>query len=374
MIIRLINTENPIDVAKFIDFPFRLYKGNPYWTPPLISDIKFQMNKQKHPFYLHSKADFMIVESEGEVLGRVAVIYNRNYSAHFKRQIASFYYFESTNNPEVGSLLVNGIINWAKEQKCDLILGPKGMVRSAGMGMLIEGFEYLPGMGIPYNPPYYAKYFEDAGFIIETDHISGYLNRSSQFPQRLQEAAEKIRNRGSFWVKTFRNKAEMRKWIPKVDEVHRKAFQDLPWFYPATRDEFQLIAKTMIQIADPRFVKLIMKDDQVVGFILTYVNFNKGLQKAKGRLWPLGWIYILKDKWSSPIADANGIGLLPEYQGMGANILLYAEMEKTLRSARQLQMIELIQVDIRNFRSKSDMQNMGVNWCKRHRTFRLELT
>jgi len=186
------------------------------------------------------------------------------------------------------------------------------------------------------------------------------------------EAAERIKERGNFWVKTFRNKKEMREFIPFVNEVHYKAFHKNPGFYPTTDEEFKMIANTMIQIAEPEYVKLIMKGADVVGFVLGYPNVSHALQKTKGKLLPFGWITILNEKRHTRLGDLNGVGLLPEYQGMGANILLYVELEKTLRQS-PFEKVELVQVDERNFKSKSDMETLGVNWKKRHRLYQYPL-
>ena len=84
----------------------------------------------------------------------------------------------------------------------------------------------------------------------------------------------------------------------------------------------------MIQAADPKLLKLIMKDDEVAGFIISYADISKALQRTKGKLWPLGWIDLLHEKKVSKVVNINGLGLIPKYQGLGSNALLYVELEK----------------------------------------------
>ncbi len=367
-----VDTDRSRDIARFIDFPFDLYKNCPQWVPPLNSELQLVLNRKKHPFYKHSQADFFMVESSGEILGRIAILKNVNYCAHHKEEDAFFYYFESVDDAQVASLLFDAAKDWSRTRGCKFILGPKGFLRSNAFGLLVEGFEYLPALGIAYNYPYYASLVEAQGFYKETDHLSGQMDYSEALNPRIYEVAAKVKARSKFWIKSFNSKAEIRKWIPVVDRVHQEAFQDLAWYFPSTAEEFSLIAKTMIQIADPKLIKLIMSDREVAGFILAYADISKGLQKARGHLLPLGWLYLLLEQKRTKLVNLNGMGFLPRYQGLGGNALLYTELEKTLRQF-QFEKAEFVQVDERNFKSKSDMETIGTHWHKRHRTYRLPL-
>ena len=137
--------------------------------------------------------------------------------------------------------------------------------------------------------------------------------------------------------------------------------------------EFDLLARNFVSIVDPKFVRLIMCKDEIAGFMLAFPDISRAVQKCQGRIWPFGWFFILQEQKRTRILDMNGIGILPEFQGMGSNALLYLELNDTLRRSR-FERLELIQVDERNFRSQSDMETLGAKWYKRHRTFRKILT
>ncbi len=368
MKIRTLDTSKSRDVNAFVAFPFHLYQHSNQWVPALTSEVRLAMNRERHPFYRHSEADFLVVESEKDILGQVAMIHNRNYCAHHKIETAFIYYLDVAEDRQASRLLLHAVIEWARQREITKILGPKGFLRANGLGVLVEGFEYLPAVGIPYNFPYYASFLEDAGFEKETDHYSGYLTQASQLPERLYEVAEKVKTRGNFWIKTFKDKDEMRTWIPKVEEVHNEAFCVHPWFYPSTNAEFELIANNMIQIAQPGLMKLIMKGEEVAGFIIAYPDISEGIQKSHGRMYPFGWVYLLDAIRNSKTVDMNGLGILPKYQGLGSNALLYTEVEKTLRNSR-FERLEIVQVDERNFKSKADMDILGTTWHKLHRSY-----
>ncbi len=373
MIIRKIDTTNRGDVKKFIQFPFHLYKNCAQWVPATTSEMQTVLDRDKHPFYHHSEADFFVAESQGDVLGRIAVLHNRNYSQHHKTPTGFFYYFECVDDFDVAQGLFQAAIDWCRARDLQLFQGPKGFLRSAGLGMLIEGFQYAPAMGIPYNLPYYPAFMDRLGFEKETDYLSGLITKSQQMPEAVNQIAEKVKQRGNFTVRTFQTKSEIIPYIKEVDRLHHEAFQNNPGFYPSTDEEFEMIAKTMIQIADPRLIKLIMKGDEIAGFVISYADISDAIRKTRGEMWPFGWITLLREQKTTPLVNLNGVGFLPKYQGLGANALLYSEVEKTLRAFDQFQTAELVQIDERNFKSKSDMERVGVRWTKLHRIYRMSL-
>ncbi|MBI9043242.1 MAG: GNAT family N-acetyltransferase [Anaerolineaceae bacterium] len=371
MHIRQINTRSKQDVNVFVNFPFTLYEKSEYWVPPIISSVKNEMDKTKHPFYEHSAADFFIVESKNKVLGRIAILHNKNYCDYKNSRRAFVYHFDAVNDEQVSNLLFEKAVEWAKGRGLDHLYGPKGFLRSSGMGVLVKGFDLLPAMGIPYNYPYYEKLYKAAGFEKDLDHFSGFMTPDMHIDPRVFTIAEKVKKKGNYEILEFKNKSELRKWLPQVQEIQHKAFVDNPNYFPSTDNEFALIANSIIQIAKPELLKLILQGDKVVGFIISYPNISKALQKTKGKIWPLGWITILREKNKTQIVDFNGVGILPEYQGMGANALLYAELEKTIRKTN-FKRGEFVQVNEDNFRSSSDWDHMGVTKNKIHRSMILK--
>lgn len=367
-----LDPNNGSDRKKFINFPFFIYQNNPYWVPVFQSEMNLVMSPYRHPFYRHSIADFFIVESEGDVLGRIAVLKNNPYNSFHKSKKAFFYYFETVDDNQVADLLFDSAMDWAKRENLNQLMGPKGFCRSNATGLLIEGFNYLPAMGIPYNHSYYRSLIENVGFIKETDHLSGYLDRSNVLPENVHLAAQKIKYQSKFWILELKNKHDIQKWIPAVEKIHRKAFLSNPNFIPSSPQEFNMMADSIIRITLPGLIKLIMKGNEVVGFIIAYPNVNRAIQRNRGRLLPFGWIETLVEKKKTKLCDLNGVGIIPEYQGLGANLLLYSEVEKSLRKF-PFEQVEIIQVDERNFKSISDMDNMGVNWYKRHRTYTMSI-
>jgi hypothetical protein len=235
-------------------------------------------------------------------------------------------------------------------------------------GMLVEGFEHRAAMTIPYNFPYYDAFVKAAGFKKDTDHLSGYLPGDYQLPERVLRIADKIKQRRGLKVKTFKDKEELRQWVPRVFEVYAIAFANSHTFFPPTEREKQMIAEPIIEVTDPGMVKAVLKGEDLIGFIISYYDLSAALQRCRGRLWPFGWYWLMTERRRTKWAIINGAGLLPEYQGVGANVLLYTELAKTIKDYG-FEFADLVQVNEVNKSSMADMESIGVNWYKRHRAY-----
>lgn len=372
MRIRQLDPGNPADVRQWVEFPFQLYKGNAQWVPSLISDEKEKLDKAKHPYYQHSEADFFVVESDGSTLGRVTALENRNFNSYQQRKAAFFGYIEFVDDPAVSALLLETAETWAAGRGLNEIIGPRGLAGVDG-STLVKGFEHRPALTIPYNYAYYDAHFKAAGYEPYGDYLSGYANlKTHVWPDRVRRISEKVMKRRGFHIKRFRSKQEMKEWVPRAIVTLNEAMSQLHTFYPPTPAEVERVVGALTQIADPRLVKLIMKDDDVAGFVLSYPDISAGLQKAHGRMWPLGWFHLLLDMRRTKWVNVNGLGLLPKYQGLGANAMLYTEMYDTIMSLN-FEHADIVQVNVTNFKSRSDMETLGADWYKQHRHYRKEL-
>ncbi len=358
-------------IRKFVQFPFKRYKDIPQWVPPIVGEEKANL-QGKHPFFQHSEAAFFTAERHGETLGRIAVMENKRANQFRGTKAAFFGFFEAVEQGEVAQGLFETAIDWARQRGLDTILGPRGLIGSDSGGVLVEGFEHRAALGVPYNFPYYDEFIMAAGFKKDTDHLSGYLPGDHLVPERIQRIAEKIKERRGYWIKTFKSKDEMRQWVPRVQTVHREAFEGTHTFYPPTDAEMQAIAGNLIGVADPSLIKLVMKGEDIIGFIFAYHDISEGFRKARGRLWPLGWYHILKERNRNEWVNINGVGLLPAYQGLGANAILYTEIDKSIK-AFGFKHMDIVQVNETNFTSYNDMMALGVQWYKRHRSYVREI-
>jgi hypothetical protein len=373
MRIRKLDTENRQDVLKFIRFPLQLYKGNPYFCPTLESEARFPLQRERHPFYKHSFADFFLAESEGQVLGRIAVVHNTRHNEYRKVRTAFFWNFDVVEEFGVAEKLFEAVFDWARRRERDTILGPRGLTGSDAAGVLVEGFDQRAVMGVPYNHPYYDQFIRDLGFEKLTDHISGYVSARTNLPPRFFEIAGKIEARRGYRVKDFSSKNEMRAWAPRVLAVHEKAFAGTHEWHPDTPEETQLVVDGLLSIADPRLIKLVTRGDDVIGFGFCYPDLSDGLRRSKGRLFPFGWWHLQRAFKHSNWLLANGVGMLPSCQNLGGNALLYTRIWQAVQEMGRFEHVDVVQVNEINFKSRSDMESLGVKWVKKHRSYTRKL-
>jgi hypothetical protein len=372
MEIRLVSPQNKSDQRKFIQFPFDLYKNNSYWVPQMRSDTKYVMDRSVYPFYQHSEADFFIALEKEKVLGRIAAISNKRSNHSNNLNTAFFYFFECVDDTDISNALFQKVFEWAAERGHDQVYGPKGPLQGDGIGLLVKGFDLVPAMGIAYNFPYYDELVKKAGFRKKFDYFSGYIDTEVGLSEKVIRVAEKVKKRSGFWVKEFESKEELLKIAPELRQVYNAAFSGSEGFSPITEDEIMTIANRMLAIADPRLIKLVYKENKIIGFLFSYPNIGRGLKKTNGRLFPFGWFHIMREFKSTQYMDTNGIGILPEYQGLGPTAVIYTELEKTFRDF-DFKYVETVQTREDNIESLGESSHFVMDWTKTHRVYEIDL-
>lgn len=372
--IDLIDTHSKADVNRFIDIPYRLYRDNPQWVPPLRIDAASYLNRDKHPFYEHSDADFFIARRDGRDVGRLAVLENRRYNDYHGCKQAQFYFFDCEEDQEAANALFERAFEWAHKRDLDTIVGPKGFGPLDGYGLLVEGYEHRQMMNMMnYNYAYYCQLVENLGFAKEVDFVSCYVKTSEfRIPERVRRIADRVRARGNLWVKDFKSKKELRAWAPRIGRTYNQSFVNNWEYYPLTDQEIKFVLDNVMLVADPKLIKVIVHDNEVVGFLFAFPDLSAALQRAKGKLFPFGLIDIMLEIKRTDWVALNGMGILAEYQGRGGNALLYSEMEKTLSNYR-FQHADLTQVAESAVQMRHDLENLGGKPYKNHRVYRRAL-
>ena len=253
LIVEKVDTTDKKQVQRFIDLPFRLYAGSEYWVPPIRSDIALMLNKQKHPFYEHSAADFFIAVRDGRDVGRIAALVNRNYNQYHDQKTAQFYLFECEDDLRATTALFTQLFEWARDQELDTVIGPKGFGPLDGYGLLEKGYEERQMMSMMnYNYEYYLRLVKEQGFEKEVDFISHYVTiETFQLDERIHRIAERVKKRSNLRVLTFNNKKELRQWADKIGQAYNNAFVNNWEYVPLTENEIQFVLDNILTIANP---------------------------------------------------------------------------------------------------------------------------
>lgn len=369
-----VDTSRRREVTRFIDLPFRIYRDSPQWVPLLRVEARLHLNRRKHPFFEHSDADFFIAVRDGVEVGRLSVLENRNYNRYHDRRAAFFYHFECVDDEAVAVGLFERAFEWARARGLTEIIGPKGMGVFDGMGLLVDGFQHRPAMTMMlYNPPYYPRLVEAAGFVKEVDFVSCRLNADSfVLPDRVHRIAEKVMQRGNLRVVTFRRTRDLRAVADKLGRTYNEAFVDNWEYVPISDRELKMVVDDLLTIADPKLMKVIMHQDDVVGFLFAFPDLSAALQRCRGRLLPFGAIDLLREYRRTDSLVLNGAGILPRFHGRGGNALLYSEMESTVRQAGYRH-ADLTQIAETAVQMQRDLVRLGAEPYKNHRVYRRAL-
>jgi len=366
-----IDTRNKAQARRFVNISYRLYAKCKQWVPPLLMDVNTQLNRDKHPFYEHSQADFFIVSRDGRDVGRIAALENKPFNKYHGTHKANIYLFECEDDQEAANALFERVFDWAKARGLDTIVGPKGFGPIDGYGMQIEGFEHRQMMMMMnYNYPYYNTLVQNLGFEKEVDFISCYINRKIfKMPERVHSIARRVEERGILKVQQFKSKRELiKKWAHKIGQTYNESFINNWEYYPLTEHEVQFTVDNLLIVADHRLIKIITHNEDVVGFVFAFPDISAALQRARGHLLPFGLPDFLLEMKRTKWLSLNGAGILPEFQGRGGNALLYTEMEKTLTDYHFTE-AELTQVAETAVQMRRDLVNLGGKPYKNHRVY-----
>ncbi len=361
-------------MREFLTLPFRIYRDTPQWVPPLQTDERLRLDPKQYPFYRHSNAAFFLARHNARSVGRLAVLDPFLYNEHNHEQTAFFYLFECENDRDAASELFTAGFDWARSRGLNKMLGPKGFTALDGLGLLVKGFERRPALGLPYNLSYYPELIEAQGFEKTNEIVSGYLGANIQFPERIHELAARIRERRGLHIARFQTRRELRAALSHLRTLYNGALEGTSGGTPITDAEIKALADQMLWFADPHLIKIVMKDERPVGFLLAYPDISAALQKTKGRLFPFGWITILRELRTTDWININGAGMIEEYRGLGGTAILYSEMFKSVVENPRYRHAEVVQIGLENEKMQREMENFGVDFYKMHRIYVRELS
>jgi hypothetical protein len=214
---------------------------------------------------------------------------------------------------------------------------------------------------------------EDQGFKMSSEIVSGYLGPDIQFPERIHELAARICERRGLHIARFHTRKELRRMLGHLKSLYNGALEGTSGGTPITDEEIRSLADQMLWFADPHLIKIVMKVERPVGFLLAYPDISAALQKTRGRLFPFGWITILRELSTTDWININGAGMIEEYRGLGGTAILYSEMIKSVFENPRYQHAEVVQIGLENERMQREMENFGVDFYKMHRVYQRDL-
>lgn len=317
------------DIKKFVKFNIDLYKDNPYHVPGLIEEEMVTLDKKKNPAFEVCDAVYFLAYRNNEIVGRIAGIINRRSNEVWHQKAARFGFVDFIDDNEVVDALFGAVETWAKKQGMTELIGPMGFTDLDHEGMLVEGFDQLGTMATIYNHPYYPDHMQRMGYAKDQDWHEFKIYIPDGIPEKHQRIGEIVKKKYGLKVMKFKNAKELMPYAQKVFETLNLSYAPLYGFAPLTQKQIDYYIGMYIPMLRFDLVTLIVReeDDAVVGFGISLPSLSKAMQKAKGHMFPFGWIHLLKALKSKPkVIDLYLMGVLPEYQSKGVNALLFNDL------------------------------------------------
>ncbi|REE82219.1 hypothetical protein BX611_1765 [Lutibacter oceani] len=314
----------------FIKFPFKLYKNNNFWVPPIINDEVETFDKNINPVFKHAEALFFVAIKNNEVVGRVAAIINYTELNKQKVNKMRFGWFDFIDDIEVSKMLLKKVEEIGNQHHLEFMEGPVGFSNLDKVGVLTEGFNHIGTMITWYNYPYYKTHFEKLGFKVEKEYLENKFPFKNVISAPLQRVSKIIEERYSLIPLNFTKTKNIMPYVDKMFDLFNKSYAALPSFVPISEIEIAYFKKKYISFINPEYIKFVIdKDDNMVAFAITMPSFSKALQKAKGKLLPFGLFHLLKAKKESKDVIFYLIGVHPDYQNKGIHALIFNEYQKS---------------------------------------------
>lgn len=328
------------DLKAFIRFNYHLYKDNQYAVPDFLEDLLDTFNPDKNAAYEFCEASLFLAYKDNELVGRVAAIINHKANKTWQTKNVRFGWIDMVDDIEVAEALLNTVEKWGRERGMTHIVGPLGFTDMDPEGMLIDGFDQLGTMSSIYNYPYYPKLVEQLGYKKEID----WVERKVMVPNKQHEheanqekylrVADMCQRRYKLHVRKFKNAKEIiaadgGEYIHRVFDVVNKAYAPLYGYSEMNHKQIDQYAKTYLQFLDMRLLTVVETEEgEPVAMGVGIGSLSTALQKAHGKLWPFGWVHLLKALYfkHAPVLDLLLVAVLPEYQNKGVNAMLFADL------------------------------------------------
>ena len=319
------------ELKQFIRFNYELYKNNPYSVPDLYEDMLKTFSPQKNPAFEFCEADYFLAIRDGRVVGRVAAIVNHRANAKWGKKAVRFGWIDFIDDEEVSRQLIETVEAWGRERGLDIIEGPLGFTDLDAEGMLIEGFDQLSTMATIYNYPYYPVHMERLGMKKEMDWIEMKLKVPVATPEKYVRISEVVKAKFHLHVRKLKNMREIRETGIgyRIFDLINEAYSSLFNFSEMTKGQIDQYINEYLPILDLDMVTLVEDEaGQLVGVGISMASLSTTLQKARGRLFPFGWIHFIKSLYIKrpPILDLLLVAVKPEYQNKGVNALLFTDL------------------------------------------------
>ncbi len=323
--IREITTKK--DLKTFINFINGLYIGNKYWCPPIFFDEMDALDWKKNPAFEYCEARYWMAYRDGKAVGRIAGIINNKANKIWNEHNIRFGWFDFIDDVEVPKVLLKTVEDWGRERKLESIHGPLGFTDMDREGLLIKGFDELSSVATYYNHKYYQDKIEEIGYIKDVDWVQSIFPIPDSVPEKVVRFSQLVQEKYKLHILEAKNKKEFLPYAVDIFQTLNRCFTDLYGFVPLTDKQINMLVKAYFSFVRPEFVGVVLNEaNKVVGFGVALPSLTKALQKCNGKLFPFGFIHLLKALKSNELVDMYINGVDPEYHNKGVPAVYFNYM------------------------------------------------
>ena len=360
------------ELKKFVNFPEKLYRHNPYYVPPLVFDQLDTLDQEKGAAQEFCDSELYLAYKDGELAGRVAAIVNHKANEQWNHKEVRFGWYDFIEDKEVAQALMDKVYEFGRKFQMESVVGPLGFTDFDPEGMLIEGYDQLSTMALIYNFPYYNDYLNEMGFGKDADWIEYIVTVPEEMPERWPRLAAIIEQRANVHVRQL-----TRKIIRKEDYGHKvfrcinECYKDLYNFTVLPDHMAEKYLGFYLSILDLRFLSMVENEKgELVAFGISMPSIVKALQKTRGKLFPFGWLPLLNAMFLNhgDVAELLLIGVRPDYQNSGVNSLVFMDMFRKF-SAMGIKRCESNAVLETNLKNQGQFREFNPVSKKRRRSY-----
>ena len=364
---------NSSDLELFIKFPMELYKGNPYYVPPLINEEKSIWVKEENPALQYSEAAQFLAYKGKNIVGRIAVMINHKEEKELGIRKVRFGWLDFIDDIEVSKALIDTAIEYAKSKGISKIEGPMGFTNLDKAGMLTKGFDKLATMIGIYNFDYYPKHMERLGLVKEKEWVEFEINFPDTLPDKVEKFSNLIAEKYELELVKFKSKKDILPLVEPMFKLLDDTYKHLSTYTPITQEQIKHYKEKYFKFIDKDYIVCIKdKYGSLISFAITMPSYSKALQKAKGKLFPFGWWHLLNAGKKNDRANFYLIGIHPQYQKRGITAIIFKEIYETFKK-KGVKFLETNPELEENASIQALWQDYHPTNHKRRRTYSLEI-
>ncbi len=352
----------------FVDLPFRLFRHDPTWVPPLRISVLDRISP-KYPANDHQDTALWMAYRNGKPVGRIGACVDRNFNEFQDLSWAWVGFFECFDDQEAAGALFDTATRWAGAKGVEECVGPASFTTNDECGLLVEGFEHPPMILTPQNPPYYEHLWVDAGWEQAMDLWAWRVTQAgTALTDRQRRALDRLMAKGDLTIRNLRME-EYDKEVDRFFEIYHSAWARNWGFAPMSEAEVKHLAKNLKQIIDPELALIVEKGGEPVGVSLTLPDANEPMFKVRsGRLLPFGWWHLLRGLKKTTGARIWALGVRSDIQSRAVGPLLYAKIIEDLRDHQRIRRFEASWILATNTPMNTAIEAMGGS---RYKTWRM---